>query len=141
MSQTARTPHAVTVGSLVELHRVTRRGLAPSLPPGSQVRLTLLPDDQPERSSWERSLSRHATACGCELASVVLTLVMGALVAAHVVGGFTVALPGLPVAVSWALFGISSVLLAKLFALHAARRSLRRLDSTIAAAAEAARRW
>ncbi|MGH3480436.1 MAG: hypothetical protein ACRDQD_26830 [Nocardioidaceae bacterium] len=60
---------------------------------------------------------------------------MAGLVAANVVGGFTVAVPHLPVPVSWVLFGISSVLLAKFITLYTARRALIRLGSAIAAAA------
>jgi len=137
---TARQAQVVTVGSLVDLDRVIRRGLAPSLPPGSQVRLTLLPDDQPERIRWERSLSRYATACGCHVASVAFLIMMAALVAASVIGGTTVAVPNLPVPVSWALFGISSALLVKLIALFTAGRALNRLRSAIETAAGTASR-
>jgi hypothetical protein len=63
---------------------------------------------------------------------------MAALVGANVFGGLTVAVPNLPVWASWVLFGTSSVLLAKLLALYAARRSLRKLGATIATAAKPA---
>jgi hypothetical protein len=135
---TARNAQVVTVGSLVELERITRRGLTPTLPRGSRVRLTLLRDDQPERSNWERSLSRYATACGCHVASIALLFVIVALVATRVAGGFTVAIPNLPVPVSWVLFGISAALLGKFITLYTARQSLRTLGSTIAAAANTA---
>jgi hypothetical protein len=136
---TAPAARVVVVGSLSELDSITRRGLLPSLPAGSRIRLTLVPDDRPERIRWEHSLTRHASACGCELAAVVLTLVLAALVVAHIVGGTTVGLPGLPVVVSWAMLGIASVFLVKLAVSYAARRSLEQLRLKIAAAARATR--
>ena len=136
---TTRATRVVVVGSLAELDSITRRGLLPSLPAGSQIRLKLIPDDQPERTRWERAVSRHASACGCELGAVVLTLVLGALVVARVVGGTTVGLPGLPVVVSWAMLAVASALLVKLAVSYAARRSLEQLRPKIAAAASATR--
>lgn len=123
------------MNDLVGLDRIVRRGLAPSVPAGSHVRLALLPDLQPERKTWERSLSHHAGACGCEAAAAALALVIGALVAADVVLGITLTAPGLPVWAAWGLTCVVSVVAAKGVALYIARRSLKRLGSMITAAA------
>jgi hypothetical protein len=134
-----RSAQVVVVSDLAGLDRIVRRGPAPSVPAGSYVRLALLPDVQPERKDWERSLSRYARACGCQAAAVALAVTMGALAAAYSLGGVTLAVPGLPLAASWVLIGVACMLLTKLIVLYIARRSLERLGSLITAAAAAAR--
>jgi hypothetical protein len=136
---TARRSHVVVVGSLAALDKIISRGFAPSLPPGSQVKLTVLPEDQPQRRSWERSLSRYASACGCQPAAAAVAFVIGALVAAYVALGVTLTLPGLPVYASWTLACVVCVVVGKIVALYIARQSLKRLGSMITAAANAAK--
>lgn len=126
---------AVVVDDLVELDRIARRGFLPSLPAGARVELGLLPADHPERRTWEDSVTRHASACGCEAAAVVLMLVIGALVAAYLLGAAAIGLPGAPIAVTWAVVSIGSVFLAKAAVAYAARRSLRQLSAEITEAA------
>jgi hypothetical protein len=126
--------HVVIVSNLVDLSRITQRGLAPSLPPGSRVQLALLQGSEPERPDWEHALSHHAAACGCEWAAVALALVMAALIAVDIAVDVTIALPGLPVVASWAVIGAFTVLVAKATALYLARRSLNHLHAKIATA-------
>lgn len=137
--RTARHSHVVVVGSLAALDEITNRGVAPSLPPGSQVKLTLLPEERPERRSWERSISRYGSACGCQPGAAALVLVIGALIAADVLLGLTLKLPELPVYASWILICVAAVVLAKLGTLCIARRSLKRVGARITAAAIAAK--
>jgi hypothetical protein len=134
-----RSTQVVVVNDLADLDRIIRRGPAPSVPTGSKVRLALLPDGQPERKAWERSLSRYAGACGCQAAAFALMVVLGALIAAHFALGVTPTAAGLPVAAFWVLTCVVSVVLAKLVVLVVARRSLRRLGSVITAAANRAK--
>ena len=134
---TTHDARVVAVESVAELNRIARRGLLPSLPAGARVELTLLPADHPERSAWEHSVTRHASACGCEIAAVALTLVVGVLVAAYLLGAAAIGLPGAPIAVTWAVVCVCTVLLVKASVAHAARRSLRQLSAEIAAAARA----
>jgi hypothetical protein len=126
------------VGSLAALEAITNRGVAPSLPPGSQVKLTLLPEDEPQRRSWERSLSRHASACGCQPTAAALLVLLGALIAADVLFGLTLAVPMLPVYASWILTCVAGILLAKLVSVYATRRLLKRVGARVTAAATAA---
>lgn len=136
-ASTTHDARVVAVRNVAELDRIARRGLLPSLPAGSRVELTLLPADHPERPAWESSLTRHASACGCEAAAVALTLVVGVLVAAYLLGAAAIGLPGAPIAVSWAALCVCTVLLIKASVAHAARRSLRHLSAEIASAARA----
>jgi hypothetical protein len=64
---------------------------------------------------------------------------MGALIAAYVLLGVALTLPGLPVWASWTLICVVGVVAAKLVALYVARRSLKRLGSMITAAATTAK--
>lgn len=129
----------LSVGDLAALNTLTRRGLAPSLPPSHRVRLALLPPDHPSRGHWEDRLRRHATACGCEAGSLAVLLVLLMLTAVLIFGGHTVTLLGLPGWLSWPAIGLLSALLVKASTLVLARHSLQRLYVEIAHAAGSAR--
>jgi sterol desaturase/sphingolipid hydroxylase (fatty acid hydroxylase superfamily) len=102
-------------------------GLGPSLPHGCRVHLTFLAERNPERGRMEAQLSRHAQACGCEAAGVVVVFVLAVLAAAQFLFDIHVALPGFPVYVSWVVIAVAIGILAKISFLYYAKRQMHRL--------------
>lgn len=132
-------PSAVTivvVHDLSELTRITRRGIAPSIPRGAQVMLDLLPEDLPARSGWERAVGRWASACGCEQSGLAFPLVIFALMALHL-AGINLGLGYLPVVVWWIAAGLIVSITAKAGVVVVARHSLAKLLTDISIAARA----
>ena len=123
---------AIVISDLAALRTLTSRGLAPSLPAGRRVRLALVAASDAELHVWEKSLTRHAQACGCEAGVLGFALAGSVFASLHFTIGADLALIGLPALVTAGGLTVLAMLVAKVAYIHFARRSLRQLYREIA---------
>ena len=123
----------VEVADLAALRNLTSAGLGPSVPRGGQVHLTLLDKADPRRGRAETELSRHGQVCGCDVAAVAVLVVLAALAAGQFIFDIQVALPGIPMYVTWIVITLAIATLAKVSVLYHSKRQMARLYRSVSA--------